>query len=98
MAKNDSLPEKKHGGPVSKNKLYQKASSYSMEAIDTLVRHMRSPNSSISMGAAKTLLNKALPDLKAVEVSGDERAPLKVVLRMDHESLGLPDRSGTVST
>lgn len=32
------------------------------------------------VNAAKALLNKVLPDLKAVEVSGNEDAPLRLVV------------------
>ena len=74
MAKTKSLPDKKSRGPVSKNAIYQKASSHAIEAINVLLEVMRNGDSdSNRVGAAKTVLAKCVPDLKATEISTDEQ-------------------------
>ena len=71
MAKNSKVESKK-GGVVSRQTLYQVASKYSKEAIETLYDLMKNGNQeSVRMGAAKALLDKALPDLKTTEFTGE---------------------------
>lgn len=43
------------------------------------------------VSAAKTLLNKVLPDLSAVQHSGDPESPLEVVSRIELVAPSLPD-------
>jgi hypothetical protein len=75
MAKDNSLPGNKSRGPVSKNRIYQKASSHAIEAINVLLEIMRNGDSdSNRVGAAKTVLAKCVPDLKATELSTDEQS------------------------
>jgi hypothetical protein len=50
--------------------------------INRLMKHIESDEplmDASQVNAAKSLLNKVLPDLKAVELSGNEDAPLKIV-------------------
>ena len=66
------LKEKKRG-PVSKNALYQAASAHAHDAIAVLVEIMKNSEHDASrIGAARTLLNKCLPDLKATELTGKD--------------------------
>lgn len=74
MAKKVNLPDNKYRKPVSKNAIYQKASSYAIEAISVLVDVMHGgDNDNARIGAARTLLSKCVPDLKATEISTDEQ-------------------------
>lgn len=72
------------GGVIGRNALYNKASSYAQEAIEVLVEIMRSEgNPAARTGAAKTILNKCLPDLKAIEYRDEEGnvIPFTVVVK-----------------
>lgn len=65
---------------VSRQGLYAMASKHAARAIEVLRELMESDeNGSVRMGAAKVLLAKALPDLKAMEISGKDGEPLKVL-------------------
>lgn len=58
----------KQSGVKGRQGLYAYASKYSKEAIDVLYQLMTtSNNEGIRLGAAKALLNKCLPDLRATE-------------------------------
>jgi hypothetical protein len=72
--KKDNLPDNKYRKPVSKNAIYQKASSYAIDAISVLVDVMHGgDNDNARIGAARTLFSKCVPDLKATEISTDEQ-------------------------
>lgn len=61
--------------------LYAAAAVHAFEAIKVLSELMNSAdNDSVRVGAAKTLLAKAIPDLKALEISGDDVRPLIIKL------------------
>lgn len=65
------LQEQK-GGIPSKQRIYQKAAAYAIEAIETLAKAMReADNDNARVGAAKVLLAKCIPDLKATELTGE---------------------------
>jgi len=71
--------EVKKGGVPSRSQLYTMASKYAPEAIEKLKQLMTCGTPAVEMGAAKVLLAKAIPDLKAMEITGAEGAPVKVV-------------------
>lgn len=72
---------KKTGGVPSRSALYAKVAPYAEEAILKLVELMRCGNPAVEMGAAKVLLAKTVPDLKAMEVKIDpESAPLGIII------------------
>ena len=74
----------KGGGVIARAALYQHVSQYSKDAIDTLVDLMHNATQdSVRMGAAKALLDKALPDLKATEISGEDHGPLLIKIIED---------------
>lgn len=67
------------GGVISRQTLYQVASKYSKDAIEKLYDlMMHSKQESVQMGAAKTLLDKALPDLKAMELTGEDHGAIQI--------------------
>lgn len=71
------------GGAISRQSLYTVAQKYTREAIETLAELMRDRrNPAVRMGAAKVLLSKVLPDMKAVEVSGLNGEDLQLVIKI----------------
>jgi len=71
----------KPGRPVIPNRqgLYAKIANHATAAIDVLVELLHSPNDNIRLGAARTLLDKCLPDMKSLSVSGSEdNEPLEI--------------------
>lgn len=54
--------------PVSKQALYSMISSQAKEVIERVAELTKSDNESVALGACKLLLNKALPDLKGLEL------------------------------
>lgn len=65
----DNLP--KYKGMPKRTDLYQSIGRKRKKIIKTLFECLDSNNPSIRLGAAKILINKLLPDLKAVELTGD---------------------------
>ena len=61
--------EAKRGGATipSKQKIYAKIAVKSEEIVSSLLELTLSKNESIKLGALRILLNKILPDLKAIE-------------------------------
>ena len=62
-----------NGKPRGKQDYYSYAQLYAYRAINTLVALLDSKHDSIRLGAAGKLLDKTLPDLKAIEVNGEMR-------------------------
>lgn len=61
------------GGVPNRGSLYAVAAAHSKEAIDTLYDLMKnSKNDGIRLGAAKAILNKALPDLKQSDLYDED--------------------------
>ena len=66
---------------MSKAQLYAYVQQYSKEAVDVLLDIMRSShNEGLKMGAAKGLLDKCIPDLRATEITGEEGGAVLVRL------------------
>ena len=64
--------------------LYAKVAHHIPRAIEVLVDLMEhSHNESIRIGAAKALLDKGLPDLKAVQMGGEDGGPVEVRIVAD---------------
>lgn len=76
---------KKPGRPRTPNRqgLYAKAAKHAELAIGTLAELLNSPNENIRLGAAKALLDKCLPDVKAVEMDQATDNNLKINIVMD---------------
>ena len=83
MAKKNKV-KAKGGGVVSRQTLYQVASKYSKEAIETLYDLMlHGSQEGVRLGAARALLDKALPDVKSVEITGEDHGPLLIKIIED---------------
>ena len=80
-----STPGTKAPALPSRNKLYGILAVHVEEAITLLLETMRTTrNDSIRIGAINTILNKCLPDLKAVELTGENQEPIKVRIVVDN--------------
>lgn len=55
----------------SRNGEYARIAKLSPKAVATLEKLLDSPNPSVRLGAANTVLNKVIPNLKAIEVTGE---------------------------
>ena len=85
MSESNKLPEKKMGnGRLSKKRMYEMTASKAARAIERLEELMNSTNENAALGAAKTILAKCLPDLKATDLTSDgdkiERIDLETLL------------------
>lgn len=72
--------EPKNGGTKPQIAIYQKIASREDEILDRLFELLTSRNDNAAMGAARTLLNKIIPDKKSVEVSGVNGEPIRLNL------------------
>ena len=62
--------EKLPVGSVGRGSLYRMTSKHAKKAIEVLVELLESKHPNYRLGAAKIIINKCLPDLKATEVKG----------------------------
>ncbi len=79
--------EAKKGGVIGRQGLYAHVSKYTVEAVDCLYELMKSSrNEGIRLGAAKAILDKSLPDMKATELVSQNTEPLiiKIVEGKDY--------------
>jgi len=83
MKTKKSIVQRKKRGVISRQQLYSVVSAHSKEAIRRLVQLMNSKNENVALGASKALLSKALPDLKAQELTGGDGEPVKIQLIKD---------------
>lgn len=101
MVTDTTASEPKKGGPVSRTGFYSLVSQYTEEAITKIVEIMRtSRNESLVLGAANAILDKTIPDLKAIEMGGaldenGERQPLRLLINAGN---GFLPATVTVST
>lgn len=66
---------------LSRKALMEMTRPYAEQALQITVDLMNnSANDSVRLGAAKTILNKVIPDLKAVELNGGDGEKLEFVL------------------
>ena len=81
MEENQGKIEAKSPGVTpSKIVVYQKIAIYTDKIINKLVGLLDSPTESIALGAANKLIDKILPDLRATEVTGEDRGPIRVII------------------
>ena len=74
----------KSTGVPTRDILYSEAAKHAQRAIEVLVEIMQKGDSdSARMAAAKTILAKAIPDLKAVEITGQDSGPLIIKIVED---------------
>lgn len=76
----------KNGGArfPTREALYSRVANHLPDAIDKAVWIMNnSKQESNVLGAIKVLMDKGLPDLKAIEVSGEDGGPLQIEIIKD---------------
>ena len=72
-----SLPK---GGSISKRSMRRQIQKYFPKILACLVADLESKNPSVRVAAAKVLINKILPDLKATELTGKSGSHIKIEL------------------
>lgn len=73
--------EPRKSGTPNKQGLYAKAAVYAEDAIKVLAHEMEhGDNSNSRVGAAKALLAKVIPDLKAMEITGEKGDMIRIIL------------------
>ncbi len=95
----DSIEANKLGRPVIPNRqgLYAKAAKHATAALEVLVQLLESKNENIRLGAARTLLDKCLPDVKTVELSSNEDSQIHYSIIMGNGFIP-PNLQGTATT
>lgn len=98
MDEKDNNQAKKGGNP-SRDILYAEAAKHAPRAIAVLVEIMeKGDNDNARMAAAKAILNKAIPDLKAMELSGKDGEQLSVLVKLDMAGGYIPSMGSIVAT
>lgn len=95
MNENQSNTKASKGVTPNHIALYAKIASHSDKIYDVLLELLDSRNDNIRLGAARTLLNKILPDKKVVEVTGENGEPIKLTIIA---GTGFIPQSGFTST
>lgn len=72
---------------MSKQALYSKVSVYTPEIVDRLVELTKSTNQNVALGACKALLNKSIPDLRALKVFEDDKNKQRSVIYLPRKNL-----------
>ena len=88
------------GKTPNRQGLYAQVAVHIPRAIDKLVALLNSRNEAIAMGAAKAIMDKGLPDLRAMELGGQNGEPIKLYIDIGHGFIPsgvLPDASPTGS-
>lgn len=78
MAKDTPLPQVVKGDQLSDKAIKERLRVFIPSAIERLIALSNSKQENIALGATKVLLAKVVPDLKAIELKGDEKAPILV--------------------
>lgn len=91
MDKKTTTHEFKKEGTPNKGTLQSYLQNFTKEAIDEIVYVMRnSRNENLRFGAAKVIVDKSIPDVKAVELTGENNGPIliKIVEEIVEETNG----------
>ena len=69
------------GKQLSNNAIRERLRKHAPDAVDTLVKALNSRSPNASMGAAKTILSKFVPDLKATDITsgGEKISPISLL-------------------
>ena len=83
----------------SKQAMFSKISSRSDEIIEGLFElAFNSRQEAVKMGALKILINKVMPDLREVQIDGNEDKPLQITLDIKGVDPNELHRAGQVPT
>lgn len=81
---NNQNGEIRKGGIKSRSQLYAMFVPHAEEAVKTLVEALHKGNPAVRVGAAKTILAKLVPDIKATELSGPDGQQFTINLIRDY--------------
>lgn len=65
------------GGVISRTTAYNKTAAHFDAALAVWVKSLSSRNEAIALGAANKIIDKCLPDIKAVELTGENGKPIE---------------------
>lgn len=82
MNEEKSIQEvKKEPGTPNRAHLQSYIQNFTREAIDAIVQVMRTTrNENLRMGAAKVIIDKSIADIKAMEITGENGEPIKLII------------------
>ena len=84
MNEDKTTHKAKKGGPPNQGTLQSYLQNFTIEGIDAIVEILRTTrNESLRMGAAKIIIDKSIPDIKAIEISGTDGGPIEIVIVED---------------
>lgn len=78
MRKTPSKVDLKIQGVPKRTNLYARVSKYAPRAIKKVAELLESKNESVALGAVKVILDKAIPDLKALEIDERDTNPIEI--------------------
>lgn len=82
----DNLPDLQVGRPNSKQAIYSSIASHAKDILGVLLYEMKNGDSSAArVGAAKTLVNKIVPDLKSMDISSEEGIKFLIQIVQDNK-------------
>ena len=76
--KKKSNEVKQRGSKYNRQGLYAKLEPHVPRAVEALVELLESRNDAIRLGAIKTILDKCIPDVKAMEITGEDKGPIVI--------------------
>lgn len=97
MENETTTHEAKKGGVPNQAALYSAVVKRSDEIIQTLFDALVHKNENIRISAAKTLLNKILPDIRSVELSGKNGEPIQLSVIGGADFLAWQQKSSAAS-
>jgi cell division ATPase FtsA len=81
----NSSPQKGGAAIYSRRKIQRIIAARAPEILDALFEALQSKNASLKLGAAKILINKVLPDLKATELKAEDGKSLVGLITIKYE-------------
>ena len=83
----------------NKGTLQSYVQNFTKEAIDAIVEILRTTrNEALKMGAAKVIIDKSIPDVRAIELTGKDGQPLQLSIKLDMAGGYIPQVGGIVTT
>ena len=94
-SQNDHKPKKK-GTIPNQGSLQAYLQNFTKEGIDAIVEILRTTrNENLKMGAAKIIIDKSIPDKKAVELTGEDQGQILVKIVEEKFDYGITADSTT---
>lgn len=96
----NSSDTKETGGKptIKRDMAYQKMASHFDEALAVIVKNLQSRNEAIALGAANKIIDKIVPNLKGVEITGADGEAIAFKIIAGATYYAALDKSSTAST